>query len=114
MEKVIDAKGKKLGRVAAEAASILMGKNSTSFQRNVAPKVSVHVTNAGAIDFGEKKLLQKEYKRYSGYPGGLKTEKLSNRLARRGSKEVVRQAVSGMLPKNKLRAVMIKNLKVSE
>jgi large subunit ribosomal protein L13 len=112
--KTIDAKGKKLGRVASQAASLLIGKDSTDFRRNVVPKTEVIIVNAGGLDLNEKKLDQKKYKRYSGYPGGLKEEVMRHKLARRGIAEIVKQTVYGMLPKNKLRSRMIKNLKVSE
>lgn len=110
----IDAKGKKLGRVASEVASILMGKNRTDFAKNVVPDVEVVVTNAGQLDITQKKQDEKEYRHYSGYPGGLRFQKLSDALKKKGIGEVVRHTVSGMLPKNKLRKIMIKNLSVTE
>ncbi|OHA89191.1 MAG: 50S ribosomal protein L13 [Candidatus Zambryskibacteria bacterium RIFCSPHIGHO2_01_FULL_43_25] len=112
--KIIDAKGKKLGRVASQAASLLIGKDSLRFARNIAPEVEVHLINAGALDLNEKRVDQKQYVSYSGYPGGLKKEAMKHRLERRGIAEIIRQTVYGMLPKNKLRAKMIKNLKISK
>ena len=114
MEHIIDAKGKNLGRVATEAASILIGKNTTDFQRNTAPKVTVTIINASQIGITEKKREQNEYKIYSGYPGGLKTVKLGEMITKKGNGEMLRKVVSGMLPKNKLRSKMINNLKVIE
>lgn len=110
----LDAKGQKLGRLAAEAAKILMGKNSTDFVRNAIPDVEVEILNAASLDIPEKKKEEESFKYYSGYPGGLRHEKLGMTLDKKGIKEVFRMTVHGMLPKNKLRSKMIKNLKVSE
>ncbi len=112
MKYTIDSKGKKMGRVAAEAASILMGKNSTLFARNVAPVVEVKIIGTNNIEISEKKLLQKRYARYSGYPGGLRYETLEHLISKKGKKEALRSMIYGMLPKNKLRSRMIKNLKI--
>ena len=110
----IDATGKRLGRVASEAAKIIMGKNSVSFMRNVAPSVKVVIENASKIHVTEKKMRSKQYKRYSGYPGGLSMKSMSQVIAEKGFKEIFRKAVYGMLPTNKLRPTMIKNLVVKE
>ena len=110
----IDAAGKKLGRVASEAAKIIMGKDLVSFARNTAPKVKVVIENASKIHVTEKKMTQKQYKRYSGYPGGLRFKSMTEVIAEKGYKEIFRKAVYGMLPTNKLRAIMIKNLEVKE
>lgn len=114
MKHTIDAKGKPLGRVASEAAKLLIGKDTVEFQRNTFPNVEVTITNASQIGISDKKRAEKEYKIYSGFPGGLKTVKLKDALAKKGSGEMIRKVVSGMLPKNKLRAKMINNLKVVE
>jgi large subunit ribosomal protein L13 len=111
---VIDAKDKSLGRVATEAVVLLTGKNSASFSKEKAPNALVEIINASKLRMREKKLDAKEYKRFSGYPGGLKTETVTHFIKRRGIEEVVRKAVYGMLPKNKLRAVIMKNLIVKE
>jgi len=110
----IDAKGKKLGRVASEAAKILMGKNLTSYARNRAPEVSVTVTNASKLSISEKKRATIKYARFSGYQGGLKFEALDNLVARRGYKEALKHAIKGMLPSNKLRPDMMKRLIIEE
>lgn len=110
----IDATNKRLGRVASEAASILIGKDTPEFARNKAPEVEVSVINASKIKITEKKRGQKEYAKYSGYPGGLRYEKMDDVIEKKGFKEVLRRAVDGMLPKNKLRAKMIKRLKITE
>jgi large subunit ribosomal protein L13 len=112
-EYIIDAAGKRLGRVASEAASILLGKNTTSFVKNQATDVTVKVTNAQKLDVTEKK-SKETFATYSGYPGGLKKETLAHLGNRRGYSEVVRRVVAGMLPKNKLHKPRMKNLEVSE
>ena len=114
MEHTIDATEKKLGRVATEAAVLLMGKNLPDFAKNVVADVKVNVTNASKLDITNKKMETKEYKRYSGYPGGLKTRKMSQEVAKNGYGEIIKKAVYGMLPANKLRAVVMKNLIISE
>lgn len=112
MQHEINAQGKKIGRVASLAASILMGKNRVDFARNKLPDVKVKITNASKVDVTEKKLQSKTYKKYSGYPGGLKETSMKKVVADKGLKEVMKVAVYGMLPTNKLRSKMIKNLTV--
>jgi large subunit ribosomal protein L13 len=111
---VIDAANRKLGRVATEAAVLLMGKNSPEFARNVAPQVEVHIINTSKADIGEKKMEEKSYARFSGYPGGLKMTSLKSLTKEKGYSEAFRKAVKGMLPHNKLQAVMMKHLTISE
>lgn len=110
----IDATGKRLGRVASEAASILMGKDRTDFARNKNPNVQVLIENASKLNISEKKKEQKEYVTYSGYVGGQKHTPMEEVIEKKGYGEVVRRAVSGMLPKNRLQAPMLKRLTVSE
>ena len=110
----IDASGKPLGRIASEAAMKLMGKNKASYASNMAPQVEVKIVNASKIAVLQKKFKTKEYIRHSGYRGGLTYETMENLVKRLGYKELFRRTVSGMLPKNKLRAIMIKNLNISE
>ena len=114
MEYIIDAKDKKLGRVATEAAAILMGKNSVHFVRNAVPAIIVKINNVSKMMITEKKRMTKEYKRYSGYPGGLKIETMEKVVNKKGYSEIMRRAVYKMLPSNKLRAKMMKHLIVSE
>lgn len=109
----IDAKGKRLGIIATEAADLLIGKNSTQFAKNIAPDVRVVVENVSQMDIPEKKKGE-IYQSYSGYPGGRKEETLEHLGERRGYAEVVRRTIKGMLPKNKLQAVRMKNLEVTE
>lgn len=112
-EYTIDAKGQRLGKVATQAASYLIGKNSAEFARNIAPAVSVVIENASKMDLSDKK-SKEIYQSYSGYPGGRRTETLEHLGERRGYKEAVRRTIKGMLPKNKLQSVMMKNLTVTE
>ncbi len=114
MEFTIDAKGKKLGRVASEAASLLMGKNRTDFVRNKIPAVKVTIVNVSKSDIRNKKMDTKKYKTFSGYPGGLKQTGMKKLIEDRGYKKSFKIAVYGMLPKNKLRSEMIKNLIITE
>jgi len=111
---VIDAKDRVPGRVATEAAVLLMGKNKADFARNRIPKVEVEVTNASSLKLDAKKLKDKSYYHYSGYPGGLKKQTQGHLVKTKGAGEVLRRAVYGMLPKNKLRPRMMKNLKIKD
>ncbi len=114
MEHKIDATEKKLGRVAAEAASFLMGKSNPNFQRNEVADVKVNIENASKLDIAEKKFDTKEYKKYSGYPGGLKIKTMKQVVDKKGYAEILQKAIHGMLPNNKLRAKMMKNLVITE
>ncbi len=111
---IVDAKGRVPGRVATEVAVLLMGKNRTDFARNRIPDVEVEVTNAGSMNIEAKKLKAKSYFSHSGFPGSLRRESQEHVVKTKGTREVLRRAVYGMLPKNKLRARMIKNLKIKE
>jgi large subunit ribosomal protein L13 len=115
MKHTIDAKDQKLGRVATKAASLLMGKNLTSFVRNAAPEdVVVEVINTSKAMFDSKKMKQTTYARYSGHPGGLKTPNMVDIVAKKGYSELFRLAIQGMLPNNRLRPGMLKRLVISE
>lgn len=111
---VIDAQDKKLGRIATEAAKVLMGKDSVEFAKNKIPNVTVHITNATKMSADITKQRTKEYQEYSGYPGGQKKITMESLISKRGLLEVFRKAVKGMLPPNKLRAKMLNNLKVTD
>ncbi|OGG54376.1 50S ribosomal protein L13 [Candidatus Kaiserbacteria bacterium RIFCSPHIGHO2_02_FULL_49_11] len=110
MEYLIDAQGKKLGRVAAEAAHVLLGKHTPHFTKHLLADVSVRVVNTEKIDILPQKSLAKKYMRYSGYPGGLKEARLIDVVAKGGMAEVLHKAVYGMLPGNRLRAPRMKRL----
>lgn len=110
----IDASGRAPGRVAAEAAVLLMGKNDPSFTKNKPSTNRVIIQNASKLKVSERKMTETEYARYSGYPGGFRYQKMAELIAKKGYSEVIRQAVHGMLPSNKLRSIVIKHLTVTE
>lgn len=110
----IDAQGKKIGRVASEAAIYLMGKNSVKFVRNAAPDVKVKIVNCAKAYITAKKKDNKEYVTFTGFRGGINTEKLSALIGRKGITEPFRLAVYRMLPSNSLRKAMMKNLTITE
>ncbi len=114
MKYTIDATGKVPGRVATEVAVLLMGKNRTDFARNRLPDVLVEVVASARMSLDAKKLRDKMYSHHSGFPGGLKRRSQSFVMKTKGSREVLRRAVYGMLPKNKLRARMMNNLEITE
>ena len=99
----IDASGKKLGRVASEVASILIGKANPDFQKNMVSDVKVEVTNASKMDIDEKKATTKIYANYTGYPGGLKKRTLGEIATKKGYAEVLEKAVTGMIHNNRLK-----------
>lgn len=110
---IIDAAGKRLGHVATEAATVLNGKDRSDFAKHTVADVQVIIENASKLDVREGK--EKDiYQSYSGYPGGRKTETLEHLGKRLGYAEVVRRTIKGMLPKNKLQSIMMKNLTVTE
>lgn len=113
-EKIIDAKEKTLGRVATQIAFSLMGKDKASFERNKFSGSPVKVINASKIKITVKKLESIYHTNYSGYPGGLKIIKGKETLNKKGMSELVKLAVFHMLPGNKLRREMMKNLKIEE
>jgi len=106
-----DAKGKVLGRLAGKIARTLTGKGKSIYTPHLDCGDGVIVINAKDIVVTGKKLLQKKYTSYSGYPGGLKVKTLETMLEERPT-EVIRHAVKGMLPKNKLGRGMLSRLKV--
>jgi len=108
---LVDAEDKILGRIATQIASLLKGKHKNNITPHVDIGDGVVVVNAGHIKVTGNKMSEKRYKRYSGYPSGLKEEPLEVLLKRKPT-EVIRHAVKGMLPKNKLGSRMLKRLKV--
>jgi large subunit ribosomal protein L13 len=108
---VVDAEGKTLGRLASEIASILRGKNKPTFTPHVDCGDNVIVVNAEKVAVTGKKLKEKIYVTYSGFPGGKKEITLAEMLAKK-PEEVVKHAVKGMLPKGKLGRQMFKKLHV--
>jgi len=108
---LIDAKGVVLGRMASFIANLLMGKYKPDYAPHIDKGAGVIVINAKHIKVTGRKLKQKKYFRYSGYPGGIKEITMEKLLAKK-PEEVIKHAVRGMLPKNKLRDDRIKRLKV--
>jgi len=108
---LLDAEGKTLGRLATQIADLLRGKGKPQYTPHIDTGDFVVVVNAERIHVTGNKLEQKLYYRHSGYPGGLRSRTLAEQLARR-PEEVIRKAVKGMLPKNKLAARQIVKLKV--
>jgi len=108
---VIDASDKILGRLATEAAKLLMGKHKSMFCRNLDVGDFVVVLNAEKIRVSGDKARQKTYYRHSGYPGGFKSVTFE-KLMQTHPTRAVEYAVKGMLPHNRLGASMIKKLKV--
>jgi large subunit ribosomal protein L13 len=107
----IDASGKILGKVATEAASLLMGKHKPTFTRHLDSGDFVVITNAEKVRLSGNKSKQKLYYRHSGYPRGLKSTSLE-KLSQADPTRVIEYAVKGMLPKNRLRDGMMKRLRV--
>ena len=108
---VVDAEGRTLGRLASSIASILKGKHKPIYTPHLDCGDYVIVINADKVRVTGRKLDQKLYHRYSGYPGGLSSITLRDQLARYPDR-VLQAAVKGMLPKNKLGRRMFKKLKV--
>ncbi len=106
---LFDAKGKVLGRVASEIATVLMGKSKPYFVSNLDCGDYVVVINAADIKVTGKKETQKKYSRHSGYPGGYREESLMD-LRSRSPGDIIRFAVLGMLPQNKLQDRMLTRL----
>jgi large subunit ribosomal protein L13 len=108
---VVDAEGQTLGRLATQIADTLRGKRKPQYTPHIDTGDFVVVVNAEKIAVTGSKLDDKLYYRHSGYPGGLKTRSLREQLQRRPT-EVLRKAVKGMLPKNKLAAQQLGKLKI--
>ena len=112
--KQINAENKTVGRVATEAAALILGKKSTAFAKNAITGTSVTIVNASKIRISGSKSKTKIYKHYTGHPGGLKGESYNMLMARKGPKEILRLAVYGMLPSNRLRSPRMKMLTIQE
>lgn len=109
--KLVDANGKNLGRLATQISTILLGKDKPTFTPGVDTGDYVIVVNAERISVTGNKLDDKFYYRHSGYPGGLKKINLRDQLAKYPDR-VIRQAVWGMLPHNRMGRKLIKKLKI--
>jgi large subunit ribosomal protein L13 len=108
---VVDADGQTLGRLATRIADTLRGKDKAQYTPHVDTGDFVVVVNAEKVVVTGNKLDQKRYYRHSGYPGGLRSRTLREQLERRPT-EVIRKAVKGMLPKNRLARQQINKLKI--
>jgi large subunit ribosomal protein L13 len=108
---VVDASGKTLGRLATETASVLSGKKSPKYTPYIDMGDHVIVINAEKIRLTGLKSQQKVYRRYTGFPGGLREESFTRLLDRRPEK-IVEEAIKGMLPKTKMGRQMATKLKV--
>ena len=108
---VVDATGKTLGRLSAEVAKVLRGKNKPTYTPHIDTGDYVIVVNADKIEVTGKKLDQKIYYNHSDYVGGMRETTLSEKLAKK-PEDVIYLAVKGMLPKGPLGRSMIKKLRV--
>ena len=108
---VVDAGGQTLGRLATEIARILRGKNKPQYTPHVDTGDFVVVVNAEKVVVTGRKAEQKVYRRHSGYPGGLKETSYEQMMERRPT-EILRRAVKGMMPKNRLARQQLRKLKI--
>ena len=105
----IDANGQAVGRLASRIALILRGKNKVEYLPHLDMGDIVQVVNVDYMKFSGKKMEQKKYHNYAGYPGGLKTKKMADMP----KDQILKKAVREMLPKNRLRVNMLKRLIIS-
>ena len=108
---VVDAEGKTLGRLASEIAQVLRGKDKPRYTPHVDVGDFVVVVNAEKVVVTGRKAEQKVYRRYSGYPGGMKETSYEQMLDRKPT-EILRRAVRGMMPKTRLARQQLKKLKI--
>lgn len=108
---VLDAAGRPLGRVAGEAARLLLGKHKPTYEPHLAMGDHVVVVNAGGVEVTGQKSLQKTYYRHTGYPGGLRERTLREQMAMDPTR-VVERAVKGMVPHNARGRAIMRRLKV--
>ena len=108
---VVDAEGQTVGRLASKVAKIIRGKHKTNFTPHADCGDNVIVINAEKVSFSGTKLVDKEYVRYTGYPGGQRITTAQDML-KKHPERLIEKAVKGMLPKNKLGRQLYTNLKV--
>lgn len=108
---LFDAKTEVLGRLSTKAAILLMGKNKVNYTPHIDQGDGVIIINAEKIKITGNKLVQKNYKKFSGYPGGLSLEPMEHLLKRKPT-DILRHSIKGMLPKNRLGRLMIRRLKI--
>lgn len=108
---LVDVKGKVLGRVASEIASLLIGKHKKTYVNHLDMGDYVVVVNASDVELTGRKRKQKVYRSHSGYPGGYKEVKFE-KLIEEQPRKVIEHAVSGMIPDNRLKSPRMRRLKV--
>ena len=108
---IIDAKNQILGKVAVRAAKLLIGKDKVNYAPNLNLGDKVVVVNTDKVTVTGNKQLNKVYRKHTGFPGGLKSQNLVQ-MSKKDSTKILRTAISGMLPKNKLRKTRLSNLKI--
>jgi large subunit ribosomal protein L13 len=108
---MVDAEGQTLGRLASKVSKIIRGKHKVNFTPHADCGDNVIVINAEKIAFSGTKLVEKEYVRYTGYPGGQRFTKAED-LLKKHPERLIEKAVKGMLPKNSLGRSLFNNLKV--
>jgi len=108
---VVDAEGQTVGRLASKVAKIIRGKHKTNFTPHADCGDNVVVINAEKVSFSGTKLVDKDYIRYTGYPGGQRSL-TAQQMLQKHPERLIEKAIKGMLPKTKLGAAMYKNLKV--
>jgi large subunit ribosomal protein L13 len=106
---VVDAEGKTVGRLCTTIATMLRGKHKPDYTPHVDNGDYIIVLNADKVTFSGSKWKQKEYQRYSGYPGGLKS-RTAEEMRDKKPEAIIEKAVKGMLPKNKLGSAMYRKL----
>ncbi|MEO8207699.1 MAG: 50S ribosomal protein L13 [Chloroflexota bacterium] len=108
---VVDATGQTLGRLATQVARVLSGKNKPTYTAHLDTGDHVIILNAGKVTVSRDKIVSKSYARHSGHPQGFKEESLGHLLERR-PEEVLRRAIKGMMPHNRLGAQQLRKLKI--
>lgn len=108
---LIDASQSPLGRISTRVAVLLMGKNDPNYAPNVVADNIVIIINSDKLFLTGTKELSKKYYRHSGYPGGIKETDFAD-LKKTDSTEIIRKAVRGMIPHNRLESELMKHLKV--
>lgn len=106
---IVDVKGKTLGRVASHIATLLIGKSKPYYVPHLDCGDNVVVINASLVEVTGKKASDKSYMRYSGYPSGLKTKTYAD-VVKTNPNRIIKEAVAGMLPNNKLRSLKLRRL----
>lgn len=106
----VDAKGKVLGRIATEVASIIMGKNRPNFEQNISASSVVVISNIDKVKISEKKLDKNIIYRFTGYPGGIKQKKWRE-IYETNPQELFIKIIKNMIPNNRLKKIALKRIK---